>query len=119
MTLSKHTKSTSGRTHRLTYQDQSVQRQYREAPKFDDQVQGDLWRHARDSYGQWPWPSSGQAIIDPALDALERDRLRPTPEQRAQQVLDKHVIRDDWRRTGAQIRDLIAEAIRLERGITD
>lgn len=41
---------------------------------------------------------------------------QPTPEEIAQQVLDNHRIRDDWRRTGEQIRALIAEAIRIERG---
>lgn len=29
----------------------------------------------------------------------------------AQQVLDAHAIRDDWRRTGAQVRKLIIEGI--------
>jgi len=38
-----------------------------------------------------------------------------TPQERAQHTLDKHVIRDDWRRTGAQVRDLIAEAVTEDR----
>jgi hypothetical protein len=33
----------------------------------------------------------------------------------AQQVLDAHAIRDDWRRTGAQVRQLIIEAVDLDR----
>lgn len=37
-------------------------------------------------------------------------------EQIAQQVLDNHVIRDDWKRTGAQIRSLLVEAVLIERG---
>lgn len=31
----------------------------------------------------------------------------------AQEVLDRHSIRDDWRRTGAQVRQLMVEALEL------
>jgi hypothetical protein len=39
-----HTKSPSGRTHVLTDKGLSVTLRYHEAPRFDDQVQGDLMR---------------------------------------------------------------------------
>lgn len=112
-----HTKSTSGRTHRLAAGDITTTIRYKTTPQFDDQVQGDLVRRMQSEHPTLAlsWPSSGMATIDTALDVTERDRSRPTPEQRAQQVLDNHVIRDDWKRDGAQIRKLLIEAIELER----
>lgn len=62
------------------------------------------------------WLDSGMTSGFYPTWTLHDEVKQPTPEERAQQVLDNHVIRDDWRRTGAQIRGLIAEAIRLERG---
>ena len=48
----KHTKSPSGKTHRLTdRQGESVTLRYRERPQFDDQVQGDLIRSYRTKTG--------------------------------------------------------------------
>lgn len=38
-----------------------------------------------------------------------------TPEQIAQSTLDAHCIRDDWRRTGEQVRALIIEAVEKDR----
>lgn len=38
-----------------------------------------------------------------------------TPQERAQATLNAHAIRDHWRRTGEQIRDLIAEAVEQDR----
>lgn len=40
-----------------------------------------------------------------------------TAEEIARRVLDNHAIRDDWRRTGEQIAGLLAEAVRLARGV--
>ena len=40
---------------------------------------------------------------------------RSTPEQIAQAVLDNHCIHDDWKRTGAQIRELLIEAVKEAR----
>ncbi|MDZ4234974.1 MAG: hypothetical protein U1C73_14740 [Dietzia sp.] len=84
----RHTKSTSGRTHRLTVATAAqrpvvrmVTLTYREAPQFDDQVQGDLIRKY--------WADGGTVSpigtipdsprIDPELDAIEAERGRPTP----------------------------------------
>lgn len=39
-----------------------------------------------------------------------------TGEAIAQQVLDNHSIREDWRRTGEQIIGLIDEGVRIARG---
>jgi hypothetical protein len=38
-----------------------------------------------------------------------------TPIEIAERTLANHAIRDDWRRNGAQIRDLIVEAIEADR----
>lgn len=41
---------------------------------------------------------------------------RPSADSIAQAVLDSHAIRDDWRRSGEQVRALITEAIQRDRG---
>jgi hypothetical protein len=83
----RHTKSTSGRTHRLTVTHpptgnwkkvpgkvEVVTLRYTSAPRFDDQVQGDLVRKYWAEGGKvWPIgrvPESPR--IDPALDEEER-----------------------------------------------
>lgn len=38
-----------------------------------------------------------------------------TPDDIAQRVLDEHCIQDHWRRDGEQIRDLLVEAVELDR----
>lgn len=62
------------------------------------------------------WEERIKAAVYLARDPRFEVTSPKTPEEVGQQVLDNHVIRDDWRRTGAQIRGLIAEAIRIERG---
>jgi hypothetical protein len=41
-----------------------------------------------------------------------------TPEQVAEKVLEAHAIRPDWVRTGAQVAELLAEAVREARGVS-
>lgn len=41
---------------------------------------------------------------------------RPSAESVAQATLDAHAIRDDWRRSGEQVRALITEAVQRDRG---
>lgn len=77
MSSMKHTKSPSGRTHRLTDEKgTSVVLRYQTKPRFDDQVQGDLIRAYREKTG------SGRAIgilpvhVDAAL--LDADQTEPS-----------------------------------------
>lgn len=94
----RHTKSTSGRTHRLTVTTRkghgafqtvpesneithAVTLRYKTTPTYDDQVQGDLIRKY--------WAEGGKISpigrvpegvqVDPELDAEELERGRPTP----------------------------------------
>lgn len=72
----KHTKSPSGKTHRLTdRKGESVTLRYRERPQFDDQVQGDLIRAYRTKTG------SGEAIgiIPVHVDAALLDNGQQAP----------------------------------------
>ena|SRR6478735_2496194 len=100
----RHTKSTSGRTHRLTvtrkrfYGNRQVfdiepqvtthvvTKRYKTAPQFDDQVQGDLirqyWAEGGDVTPIGRIPDSPR--IDPTLDAEERELGQPTPRQIAE-----------------------------------
>lgn len=75
----KHTKSPSGKTHRLTYktahqppQVTEVTLRYRESPQFDDQVQGDLLRKMQRDYGLAYGVGRLSTYIDP--DLLDRDQ---------------------------------------------
>lgn len=49
------------------------------------------------------------------VDAL-RERVQPTAEQIAEQVLGRHAIQPHWLRNGNQISGLLAEAVRTARG---
>ena len=73
----KHTKSPSGRTHRL--QDEKgtyVVLRYRHRPDFDDQVQGDLIRKYREKTGS-PRPIGTLPVhVDAAL--LDKDQQQPS-----------------------------------------
>lgn len=118
MTKIRHTKSTSGRTHVLLIDDKPViALRYATAPQFDDQVQGDLIRQY--------WAEGGEIKpiglipdsprVDPRLDKEESEHALPTPASVATDVLNAHAIRSHWQRSGAQIHDLIVEAIEKDR----
>lgn len=70
----KHTKSPSGKTHRLTHKSphpvpvvRSVTLHYRERPQFDDQVQGDLIRKMQAEHNLAWGVGSLYVSIDPDL----------------------------------------------------
>ena len=66
-----HTKSTSGRTHRLTVGDESVMLRYPSPPAYDDQVQGDLVRRYWFEGGKVRPIVPMPCTVDPSLDAEE------------------------------------------------
>lgn len=109
--MSTHTKSTSGKTHRLTSGDKHVTLRYRETPAFDDRVQGDLWRKMQDEHHLVVrWPSSGMATVDPALDAIEH------PPVSAEAVAER-ILASYMRTTpkGVSTKDLMVAAIAADR----
>lgn len=72
----KHTKSPSGRTHRLTERNgDAVTIRYQTTPQFDDQVQGDLVRKWRDTYA----PNTHVGILPVFVDAALLDRGQTAP----------------------------------------
>lgn len=111
-----HTKSTSGRTHRLNVNGTVVELRYREVAHndhiHDEQVEGDLVRKY--------WKEGGVVTpigiigcrIDPALDAEEKDWDRLSPEQIATTVLK--AARWDPE-THDQLHRMIARAVRMDR----
>lgn len=123
----RHTKSTSGRTHRLTVTKPGrtpmvVSLRYQSAPLFDDQVQGDLIRKFWDTYDFHTTGPIGRVPdsvrIDPACDEEERGWAKPaerSPEDVADAVLDAHRIQPRWVRNREQIKSLIAEAVAADR----
>jgi hypothetical protein len=111
----RHTKSSSGRTHRLTithpasgnYEKipgkvETVTLRYREAPRYDDQVQGDLirkyWREGGTVSPIGRIPDSPS--VDPALDEEEATRGRLTLAQVADVAMERfhlHMEADEVR----------------------
>ncbi len=123
----RHTKSTSGRTHRLTVtktgqEPMVVSLRYQSTPLFDDQVQGDLIRKFWNTFGFQHTGPLGRVAdsprIDPACDEEERGWAKPaerSPEEVAEAVLDAHHIQPRWVRNREQIKSLIAEAVAADR----
>lgn len=77
MSPMKHTKSPSGKTHRLTdRKGESVTLRYRERPQFDDQVQGDLIRAYRTKTGSGATIGRLDTFVDAAL--LDKGQQEPS-----------------------------------------
>lgn len=130
----RHTKSTSGRTHRLTVvvthyegnrsvfpdtkprvESTVITKRYKTVPEFDDQVQGDLIRQ------YWAEGGTVKPIgripdsprVDPDLDVEERENSRPTPRAIAEACYG--ALGEPETITPDQFIGAVMPAVRLER----
>lgn len=123
----RHTKSESGRTHRLTVTvvhegigrtDETITTlRYKTTPAFDDQVQGDLirkyWAEGGCVSPIGRLAQGGMATVDPELTKEESERGKPTPRAIAEACY--HALGDPDSLTPDQFIGAIMTAVRLER----
>ena len=115
----KHTRSTSGRTHRLTHGSAFVELRYTQAPRFTDQVQGDLIRKYHSTYDENVRVGVLPCTVDTSLDALERERRSHTPECVATVALAAADWEPDYRPTQDEVASLIRAVVRVDRSERD
>ncbi len=124
----RHTRSTSGRTHRLTLTHpdtgnykkvpgrvEIVELRYATSPRFNDQVQGDLIRKYWAEGGQVSpighIPFGGE--VDPELDKEESERNTPSPARVADIAMEHFHLHME----AHEVRALIESAIEADRKI--